>query len=129
MVDGDTVVISDVRLRLNNMDAFESAQKCLRAGAEYRCGDEATAYLINLIASREIRCEQVGTDYYRRPLVICRLGSIDLGREMVRAGWALAEFDPRDYAADQEHARANKLGAWLGTFQRPREWRKQNPRQ
>jgi endonuclease YncB( thermonuclease family) len=124
VVDGDTIYVDQTRLRLLSMDAFESAQTCLRDGHEYPCGVEATRALIGLIGDRKVRCVGDRRDRYRRPLVVCRIGDLDLGREMVRLGWALSEYGT-EYRADQNSAQAARVGAWAGTFTRPREWRRQ----
>jgi endonuclease YncB( thermonuclease family) len=42
---------------------------------------------------------------------------------MVRQGWAVAEFG-HDYDEDERQARATKVGAWSGSFDRPKDWRK-----
>jgi endonuclease YncB( thermonuclease family) len=122
-VDGDTIYVNQTRLRLLSIDAFESAQNCQNDGMDYACGFEATVALIGLVKGHEVRCEGDRRDRYHRPLVHCWIGDLDLGREMVRMGWALAEFGS-EYRADEESARAARLGAWAGTFERPLEWRK-----
>jgi endonuclease YncB( thermonuclease family) len=127
VVDGDTIYVDQARLRLLSMDAFESTQTCTRDGRTYACGEESTRALIRLIGQRPVRCEGDQRDRYKRPLVHCRIGSLDLGREMVRQGWAVSEFGP-EYQRDEESAQAGRLGAWTGTFERPREWRKQHSR-
>lgn len=127
VVDGDTVYVNQVRLRLLSMDAFESAQTCRKDDREYDCGTEATRALIGLIAARPVICEGDQRDKYRRPLVVCRVGDLDLGREMVRLGWALSEYGT-EYRADQELATTVRAGAWAGTFMRPADWRKSHPR-
>lgn len=127
VVDGDTIYVDQTRLRLLSMDAFESAQTCTRDGHQYACGEEATRALINLIGQRPVRCEGSQRDRYHRPLVHCWVGTVDLGREMVRSGWAVAEFGD-EYCRDEESAQVARLGAWAGTFQRPKEWRKENRR-
>lgn len=127
VVDGDTVIIDQTRLRLLSMDAFESAQTCTRNGAQYPCGEESTRALIRLIDQREVRCEGDRRDRYGRPLVVCRVGDLDLGREMVRLGWAVAEFGT-EYRTDEETAQKARAGAWAGAFDRPKGWRKLHPR-
>ena len=123
VVDGDTISINQTRLRLTDMDAFESAQNCEKGGQEYACGFEAMLALINLIRDREVRCEGDRRDRYHRPLVRCLVGNVDLGRQMVRSGWALAEFG-EEYREDEALARYTRAGAWAGTFDRPKEWRR-----
>ena len=128
VVDGDTIYVDQTRLRLLSMDAFESAQTCSRDGQEYNCGTEATRALIGLIGDRPVSCTGDKRDRYRRPLVHCWIGDLDLGREMVRLGWAVSEYGT-EYRADQESAQAARSGAWAGTFTRAQEWRKLNPSQ
>ncbi len=38
IVDGDTIALEQGRVRLLNIDAFETSQNCLRDGTEYGCG-------------------------------------------------------------------------------------------
>lgn len=123
VVDGDTVYVDQTRLRLLSMDAFESAQTCQRDGHEYQCGVESTRALIGLISGRPVRCVGDQRDRYRRPLVHCWIADLDLGREMVRLGWALSEYGT-EYRADQDQAQKARSGAWAGTFDRPKDWRK-----
>lgn len=121
--DGDSLVIANQEMRLHNVDAFEVEQTCTRDGHEYRCGIDATFALIGLIRDREVTCEGQIRDRYGRVLAKCRIGDLDLGSAMVRSGWALAEWRP-EYRPDQDHAQRGRYGAWAGTFERPREWRK-----
>lgn len=123
VVDGDTVYVEQARLRLLSMDAFESAQTCQRDGREYQCGTAATRALIGLIGGNPVRCEGDQRDRYKRPLVHCWIGDLDLGREMVRLGWAVSEYGT-EYRADQDQAQQARLGAWAGTFSRPQDWRR-----
>jgi endonuclease YncB( thermonuclease family) len=123
VVDGDTIYIDQTRLRLLSMDAFESAQTCQKEGREYPCGVEATRGLIGLIGGRTIQCVGDRRDAYKRPLVRCIVGGIDLGREMVRLGWAMSEYGT-DYRAEQDQAQQARAGAWAGTFTRPQDWRR-----
>lgn len=124
VVDGDTIYVDQTRLRLLNMDAFESAQTCSRDGQEYSCGTGATRALIGLIRERPVTCVGEKRDRYGRPLVRCWIGDLDLGRELVRLGFALAEYGT-EYRADEQAAQAARAGAWAGTFTRPVEWRRQ----
>ena len=122
-MDRDTITINQTRLRLLSMDAFETAQNCQRDGKDYACGLEATVALGTLIGNQSVRCEGDRRDRYGRPLVRCWTGDLDLGREMVRLGWAVAEYGD-EYREDEVLAKHIRAGAWSGTFQRPRDWRK-----
>lgn len=122
VVDGDTIYVDQVRLRLMSIDAFETDQTCMRDGQQYACGTESTRALIGLIGQRPVHCEGSQRDRYGRPLVRCTVGGMDLGQGMVRLGWAVAEYGT-DYRGEEEQARSTRAGAWSGSFQRPREWR------
>ena len=124
MIDGDSLVIGGQEIRLHNIDAFESEQTCTRDGQEYRCGIESEFALIGLIRDREVTCEGRIRDRYGRVLAKCRIGDLDLGSAMVRSGWAVAEWRA-EYRPDERFAQEGRLGAWAGTFERPRIWRKQ----
>jgi endonuclease YncB( thermonuclease family) len=127
-VDGDTIYVDQTRLRLLSIDAFELAQTCTRDGQAYPCGKESTRALIRLIGQRPVQCEGTQRDRYGRPLVHCRIGNLDLGRAMVAQGWALAEYGT-EYRQDQRTAQASRLGAWAGSFERPKDWRRSHPHQ
>ena len=38
MIDGDTITIRDIRIRLHGIDAVEERQTCTRNGKPWRCG-------------------------------------------------------------------------------------------
>lgn len=122
VINGDSIVIAGQQIRPQNIDAFETEQTCIRDGQEYRCGIDATFALIGLIRDREVTCEGQIRDRYGRVLSKCRIGGLDLGSAMVRAGWAVAECRA-EYRPDQDYAHQARLGAWAGTFERSKEWR------
>jgi endonuclease YncB( thermonuclease family) len=116
VVDGDTIVVGDTRVRLEGIDAPEAGQTCSRRPAgDWPCGSEATAALARLIEGKAVRCEPAGTDRYRRTLGVCFLGQEDVNAWMVRQGhaWAFVRYSTR-YVAEEEQARAKGLGIWQG---------------
>lgn len=128
VVDGDTLAVGTVRLRLISIDAPEGAQFCQWAdGSPYRCGDEATRALERLIGPGPVACVGDKTDRYGRPLVVCRVGNVNLNAEMVRLGWAVTYLGP-EFEAEEREARDEKRGMWAGAFQRPSDWRRENKR-
>lgn len=120
IVDGDTLTISGVRVRLRGIDAFEHDQLCRRAGIEYRCGLEARAALANLAAGRRLSCGGRTVDRYGRLLAVCTAGGADLNAAMVEAGWAVAYGS---YESQELAARQAGRGAWAGSFDLPSDWR------
>ena len=50
IVDGDTIKVGGIPVRLYGIDAPEGRQTCQRDGKTYGCGKQATKALANLIA-------------------------------------------------------------------------------
>ncbi|EGF90641.1 nuclease family protein [Asticcacaulis biprosthecium C19] len=121
-IDGDTIVIKGQHIRLYGIDAFEEGQVCGRMA----CGGKATVAMEGLIGKGILSCEQQDVDGYGRVVAICKSSSgVDLGREMVRRGLAVAyrSYSTR-YLADERWAKANKHGAWAHGFDSPLHWRR-----
>lgn len=126
VIDGDTLEIRGVRIRLHAIDAPESAQTCRRwYGRTWRCGAAAANALAERIGQAPVQCVGRGTDRWRRLVAVCSQGGRDLGRWMVASGWAVAETRyGRAYVADEAAARRAGRGIWSGRFERPSEWRR-----
>jgi endonuclease YncB( thermonuclease family) len=125
VVDGDTLEIHGIRIRMQGIDAPESSQTCEKYGKPYRCGQQAANFLDDLIASRPVRCKEETKDKYGRSVARCFIGNTDLNGEMVENGWAMAYRQYSTlYVANEERAKAGKNGIWNGTFQVPSEFRK-----
>lgn len=120
-VDGDTLRIGDTRIRLIGLDAVEFDQICAdAAGSDWPCGREARRFLDRLTDAGSATCAADGRDRYRRVLARCAVGSADLGEQIVRAGWAVAELE---YGLALADARLNARGIWAGRFDDPAKWR------
>lgn len=118
VVDGDTIVIGAVRIRLEGIDAPESDQTCGVAdgkGSTWRCGDTATTYLAKLVRNQDVRCQDLGLEKYGRTLGRCFVGGLNLNSDLVRQGlaWAFVRYSST-YVADEAHARGLKIGIWQG---------------
>ena len=125
VIDGDTLDVAGVRVRLWGIDAPESRQTCEADGRNYACGERATRHLRTLVAGRTVSCEPRTRDRYGRTVALCRTDRSDLGAAMVRDGWALAFVRyAADYAAEEREARAALRGMWQGAFTAPWEWRR-----
>jgi len=129
VIDGDTIEIHGQRIRLNGIDAPESAQLCLDAsGKKYRCGQRASLALADFLeAHRPISCIEVDRDRFRRMVAVCTAGGVDIGEWIVRKGYAVdwPRYSAGFYAKAETDARIAKRGLWAGAFDRPWEWRKQ----
>ena len=125
VVDGDTIEIAGQRIRLEGIDAPESAQTCQTgSGATHACGRIATRALAQITDNQIIACESVGTDKYGRMLGICFLDGEDINRYMVESGnaWAFVKYSQR-YVMEEAKARAGKIGIWQGAAQPAWEFR------
>ena len=127
VIDGDSIRDGDRRIRLYGVDAPELRKQCRDgAGRAYRCGDAARAALETLIGGREIGCQVVDTDKYGRAVARCQAGSLQINREMVRQGWAVAyDRHSLEYMIAEAEARRHGRGCGKearasGAGQRPR---------
>jgi endonuclease YncB( thermonuclease family) len=124
VIDGDTIELAGKRIRIFGIDAPEQDQTCERGGGgTWNCGAEATRYLRRITGSQIVDCSVRTTDVYGRYVARCLVEDEDLGRAMVRSGFAINTSRAGDYAAEQASARAGRLGIWSGTFQDPKAWR------
>ena len=87
VVDGDTLSIGAMTLRLEGVDAPETDQVCLdKNRSRWTCGIEARDRLAAHIGGQGIVCSQNGVDAYKRILSTCRLNGENLNAWMVREG-------------------------------------------
>jgi endonuclease YncB( thermonuclease family) len=121
VIDGDSLELAGVRIRLEGIDAPEIGQVCSGPKGAYECGLEARAFLRKLVGSSQVSCEGWQYDKYQRLLAECKAGLKSLNREMALRGWAVSYGG---YAAEESSARKAKSGIWAGTFDRPQDWRK-----
>ena len=123
VVDGDTLDVGAVRVRLHGVDAPESRQSCVAGGRRWACGERATRALAGRLGGRTVACEE--RDRYGRIVAVCRDGGEDVNAWMVSHGWALAyRRYSRDYVGEETAARDARLGMWRGDFVPPWDWRR-----
>lgn len=132
VIDGDTLRIGKDTIRLSAIDAPEYRQSCVDEREQrWPCGQASSQRLAQLILSPGLSCVSQATDRFGRALATCSTDAVqDIGRAMVLEGLATA-YDGRGgeaYAAYEREARKARRGVWRGTFDRPREWRRANPR-
>ena len=130
VVDGDSLRIAGVNVRLHGIDAPELHQTCKdERGRNYACGREAKSHLQRLVAGRTVSCRRVTTDRYGRMVALCMVDGEDIGRRMVRDGWAIAFVRySRHYVGDERVARRARRGLWRGRFIPPSLWRRMHRR-
>lgn len=125
VVDGDTIKLGPLSIRIYGIDAPEQGQTCQqRNGRSWDCGSAATAALAEMIEGQSLECEPLDTDAYGRIIARCLTGDRDLGRNMVGLGlaWSYREYS-QDYVDVEAGARSQSLGIWQGSAQAPWEYR------
>ena len=125
IIDGDTIEIHGIRIRLHGIDAPESGPTCEAMGNTYRCGQRAAIALDTFLGSQTVKCQQTDTDRWNRVVSRCRVREIDLGKWMVENGWAIAyRRYSTEYVDAEQQAQSKKLGLWEGNFTPPESWRR-----
>ena len=131
VIDGDTIAFGRAHVRLYGIAAPESDQTCSNAAGDlYPCGALATSALLRLVDGERIICQADSWNLNRRFLATCWRGDLDLGREMVREGQAIAYgYFSTVYVADEDEARAERRGIWGAASEEPYRWRQARARQ
>ena len=127
VIDADTLQMAGQKVRLQGIDAPESAQSCRQpTGRSYLCGDRATQALRERIGTGTVTCKIEGRDRYKRALGICYMADgTDLNGWLVSQGYALAyrRYSTR-YVPQEDQAKAAQAGIWAGEFVQPWNWRR-----
>jgi len=105
VIDGDTFIGSDRRIRLWGIDAPEK---------DHPSSYAATLYLTTLLEAGEIECEQIDIDRYERDVMKCFVDGDDIARSLVRFGMATdyKKYSKGYYGFEEGIARKNNSGLW-----------------
>ncbi len=107
IIDGDTILVQGIRVRLFGMDAPEMDQQG---------GPEARRHLLRLIDACSVEIFPRDTDVYGRTVARVFRGRRDLGRAMVRDGYARAmPYWSWRYLAEEARARLGRCGLWASS--------------
>ena len=127
VIDGDSLSVSGITVRLFGIDAPEGKQTCDRGGQSWACGEEAATQLRELIGANPVECRGQAQDDYGRTLATCWARGLDLNKTMVEGGWAVAFEKYSDaYLREQARARNSGQGIWSSSFVLPQEYRAAN---
>ena len=129
VIDGDTIIVDNKKVRLFGIDAPEKAQLCKDSrGNNYKCGILASKKLNDLIFSsstKTVNCKNIDKDQYGRLISNCWVDEIFINSWMVRNGWALAyKKYSKEFIKEEDEAKIEKSGLWNGQFVEPWNWRK-----
>ena len=140
VTDGDTYQFS---VRLFGIDTPETRQVCASASGQfYYCGSGARDFQDDLFdvsesgrATETVACTFTGAVTYGRAVASCKVNGLDVGEQIIRAGWALAYREFLDghpledkYLDAEADAESRKLGMWQGEFVTPSDWRNRGKR-
>ena len=127
IIDGDTIVLDDKKIRLHGIDTPEIRQKCKDSNSKtYHCGVRAKEELENIIGHNLVTCETKNKDRYGRLISVCFVNGKDINSILVTNGWALAYRKySNDYVSKEIEAMKKNLGLWSGQFTVPWVWRRQ----
>lgn len=89
-IDGDTLDMTGMRIRLLYIDAPEAKQTCTVDGREWTCGSDATSALASLVDGQKVSCVSSSRDTYGRYLATCRTRLLDLSEQMLALGLSVA---------------------------------------
>lgn len=133
-VQADQVVINEQRISLWGIDAPDPDQdrECSAGRTLFGCFTNAKRKLEELVDLGPVTCTDTGEkNSLNVPYMVCKIGGIDIGEDIVRQGWAVA-FTPQTdkYKAVEAEARAAKRGLWQDgiRFTVPWNWREINGR-
>jgi endonuclease YncB( thermonuclease family) len=110
VIDGDTLQVHGMRIRLWGVDAPESAQLCRGEDSlQYRCGSQAANDLDAYIGRRSVNCVPFSLDPYGRAVATCSVAGTDLGEWLARNGLALdwPQYSKGRYGAIQRDVERN----------------------
>ncbi len=122
IVDGDTLVLNERRIRILGLDTPELKQSCYAlSGQSWPCGEHAKQFLVTLTKNSPVECKLYNKDKYGRDLGTCFIEDKDIAQILIRSGYGIATGTT--YMISEVAARKDKLGIWSGTFQTPKQWR------
>lgn len=88
VVDGDTIWLDGVNLRLESYDTPEPYTDICGGQAEVALAHQASARLLQLLNSNSFTVETSGKDRYGRVLATIRIGGTDVGAILISEGLA-----------------------------------------
>ena len=127
VVNSDYIKIDKQTIILFGVEAMERPQKCYINNELWPCWESGVRKLEEIVDLGETICFVKGKAKMNRVFAICETQNIELNRELIRSGLALARIKQSDlYIDDQRYAKENNLGIWRGKFIEPWKWRMQN---
>lgn len=125
VIDGDTLDVGKVRVRLHGIDAPETDQPCTTLdGQNWACGDWITRQVRDRFQGAMARCEPLDKDRYGRIVARCYVDDVDIAKTLVNEGWAFAYRKySMDYDLDEKAAYVADRGVHGFVVQSPARYR------
>ena len=122
IIDGDTFHCMAnggvVKVRMADIDAPEKKQPY---------GLASKYALQNLIAGKTVFLHNTKKDRYKRTVATVNVNGVNVNRQMVETGSAVAYGKNSPYKYAEQTARSHRLGMWqYGYAERPQDFRKRN---
>ncbi len=109
VIDGDSLYINGVEIRLYGIDAPERRQAFNKAAARF---------LKSYIKGKKLTYTHIAKDQYKRTLALVYANNVNLQAELIKNGfaWVYPRYCKKaicnDWKKLQEQAKANKKGLW-----------------
>ncbi len=125
VIDGDSIEVAGVRIRLHAIDAPESDQNCeTEQGTDWACGGWITKAVSDRYSGVTARCTSLDTDRYGRTVARCEALGSDMGAWLVGQGMAFAYVRyGADYVGMERAAAAADRGLHAVRLQSPAQHR------
>ncbi|MEM9313674.1 MAG: thermonuclease family protein [Pseudomonadota bacterium] len=126
VIDGDSLIVAGIEVRLHGMDAPELDQTCLDENGEtWACGEAAKDALTELVSGGPVTCRRAL--HHSRYIGDCRVRGENLSAQMLAKGHAVVDRrGSRKFVGHESIARRAKLNLWAGEFEWPWRWRDQD---
>ena len=111
IIDGDTIIISDEKIRFAGIDTPEKN----KVGHEF-----SKQKLREKIGNNIVVCiREAKLDPWGRTVAECFIGYESISSFMVKNGYACdyVKYSKKKYAKEQEYAKSKKLGIWKMNFE------------
>ena len=126
VIDGDTLRVGGVKIRLHGIDAPELDQTCrTEHGQAWACGRWVKEIVTDRLEGKVARCEALGTDRYGRMIATCTVDGRNINAVIVEDGLAFAyrKYSAR-YTGNERRARKRGAGLWAMQVQSPEQFRR-----
>ena len=114
VVDGNTIIINFLNIRLHGIEAPNAEQLCEIDGESWLCGWEATNALAHIVGRHWVSCRQNRLNEGGVVGATCFAGNVlNINAWMVRNGWATAQNQTNTRFLQLEIlARQEQIGIW-----------------